>query len=123
MLNRAITAIYDEVLRPLDLRVSQLNILIVAAKLGIARPPEVCKRLQLEISTLSRNVERLYQRGWIEYLAEQDARTRPFRVTKAGLKLIEKAMPAWQEAQRHAESLLGKQGVAFLHNSAKHLTA
>lgn len=58
MLNRVITNIYDDALRPLDLKVSQMNILVAAAKMGTAGPSAVCDHLHLDISTLSRNVER-----------------------------------------------------------------
>ena len=57
LLNRVVTNFYDDALRPLGLKVSQLNILIVTAKLGLARPAQVCEILQLDTSTLSRNVE------------------------------------------------------------------
>src|SRR5438874_10618169 len=66
MLNRVITNIYDNALRPLDLKVSQMNILVAAAKMGTARPLEVCQYLHLDVSTLSRNVERMKARGWLE---------------------------------------------------------
>ena len=45
MLNRVVTNIYDEALRPLGVKASQLNILVVTARLGLARPADVCKRL------------------------------------------------------------------------------
>src|SRR4051812_22520018 len=35
LLNRVVTNIYDDALRPLDLKVSQMNILVAAAKLGV----------------------------------------------------------------------------------------
>ena len=38
LLNRVVTKFYDDALRPLGLKVSQLNILIVTARLGLARP-------------------------------------------------------------------------------------
>jgi hypothetical protein len=41
MLNRVVTNIYDDALRSLDLKVSQMNILVAAAKMGAARPIEV----------------------------------------------------------------------------------
>jgi hypothetical protein len=59
LLNRVVTNLYDDALRPLGLKVSQLNILIVTAKLGLARPAQVCDVLQLDASTLSRNVKPL----------------------------------------------------------------
>jgi DNA-binding MarR family transcriptional regulator len=119
LLNRVVTGFYDEALRPLGLKVSQLNILIVTAKLGLARPARVCEILQLDTSTLSRNVKPLQAHGWLEIVPEKDARAQPFRLTAQGKRLIEKAVPAWQEAQRQATGLLGDEGVALLDKVAK----
>jgi DNA-binding MarR family transcriptional regulator len=119
LLNRVVTSLYDDALRPLGLKVSQLNILVVVAKLGVARPAQVCEILQLDTSTLSRNVERMRARGWLEVVAERDARSQPFRLTNQGKKLIEKAIPAWEKAQRQASDLLGSEGTALLNRVAK----
>jgi DNA-binding MarR family transcriptional regulator len=96
-----------------------LNILVVAAKLGLARPAQVCEILQLAASTLSRNVERMKAHGWLEVVPEEDARAQPFRLTPQGKRLIEKAVPAWEEAQRRAAELLGGEGIALLDKAAK----
>jgi DNA-binding MarR family transcriptional regulator len=119
LLNRVVTNFYDEALRPLGLKVSQLNILIVTAKLGLARPAQVCEILQLDTSTLSRNIKPLQAHGWLEVVPEEDARAQPFRLTTHGQRLIEKAVPAWQEAQRQAKELLGDEGIALLDKIAK----
>ena len=121
LLNRVVTNFYDDALRPLGLKVSQLNILIVTAKLGLARPAQVCEILQLDTSTLSRNVERMRAHGWLEVVPEEDARAQPFRLTAQGKRLIEKAIPAWEEAQRQATELLGDEGIALLDKAAKKL--
>src|SRR6516162_7532395 len=63
LLNRVVTNLYDDALRPLGLKVSRLNILIVTAKLGLARPAQVCEILQLDVSTLSRNVKPVQAHG------------------------------------------------------------
>src|SRR6516164_8037802 len=107
LLNRVITNLYDDALRPLGLKVSQLNILVVTAKLGLAQPATVCDILQLDTSTLSRNVERMRAKSWLEVVPGTDARTQPFRLTAQGMQLLEKAAPAWEEAQRQAAGLLG----------------
>jgi DNA-binding MarR family transcriptional regulator len=120
-LNRVVTGFYDDVLRPLGLKVSQLNILVVTAKLGLARPAQVCDILHLDTSTLSRNVKPLQAHGWLEVVPDEDARTQPFRLTPQGRRLIEKAVPAWEEAQRRAADLLGDEGVAMLDKTAKKL--
>src|SRR5881227_2083192 len=107
MLNRVITNIYDNALRPLHLKVSQMNILVAAAKMGTARPLEVCEYLHLDVSTLSRNVERMKARGWLEVVPDDDGRSQPFQLTPQGKKLLEKAVPAWSEAQRQVTAVLG----------------
>ncbi len=122
LLNRVVTNFYDDALRPLGLKISQLNILIATAKLGEARPGQVCEILQLDTSTLSRNVERMRANGWIEIVPdEQDARMQTFRLTAQGRRLIERAVPAWEAAQRQAAELLGEGGIALLEKAAKKL--
>jgi DNA-binding MarR family transcriptional regulator len=119
LLNRVITNFYDDALRPLGLKVSQLNILIVTARLGLARPAQVCEILQLDVSTLSRNIKPLQAHGWLEVVSEEDARAQPFRLTAQGKRLIEKAIPAWEKAQQQASELLGCEGIALLDKAAK----
>jgi len=122
LLNRVVTNFYDDALRPLGIKVSQLNILVVTARLGLARPAQVCDILQLDASTLSRNVERMRAQGWLEVVPDDDARTQPVRLTPQGKRLIEKAVPAWEKAQHQAAELLGNQGIALLDKAAKKLS-
>ena len=121
LLNRVVTNLYDDALRPLGLKISQLNILVVTAKLGLAQPSKVCDILQLDTSTLSRNVDRMRAKGWLEVVPGEDARTQPFRLTAQGRRLLEKAVPAWEQAQQQAGELLGEDGVALLTRTASRL--
>jgi DNA-binding MarR family transcriptional regulator len=119
MLNRVITNIYDDALRPLDLKVSQMNILVAAAKMGTARPIEVCEHLHLDVSTLSRNVERMKARGWLEVVPDEDGRSQPFRLAPPGRKLLESAIPAWGKAQQQVKKVLGDEFVEKLNRAMK----
>lgn len=119
MLNRIITGIYDDALRPLGLKASQMNALVVTSKFGVARPAEVCELLQLDTSTLSRNVERMVANGWLEVVPDEDGRSQPFRITSKGTALLEKAVPAWRQAQKKAAAILGEQGVAALNQAVR----
>lgn len=121
LLNRVITNLYDEALRPLGVKLSQGNILAVTAKLGVARPAEVCDILELDTSTLSRNVERMVSNGWIEILPDEDGRSHPFRLTTQGTRLMEKAIPAWDKAQTEAKKLLGDEGLQMLEAAIKRI--
>src|SRR6187402_583527 len=122
MLNRVITNIYDDALRSLDLKVSQMNILVAAAKMGTARPTDVCEHLHLDVSTLSRNVERMRARGWLEVVPDEDGRSQPFRLTPQGRKLLEKAVPAWSEAQQQVKKVLGNGFVEQLNQAIKRVS-
>ncbi len=120
-LNRVVSGVYDEALRPLGLKVSQMNILVVAAKIGIARPSQVCDFLHLDVSTLSRNVERMRAQNWLEVVPGDDARTQSFRLTAQGKRLLERAIPAWEKAQQQVKEMLGADAVAVLDRAAKKL--
>ena len=121
MLNRVVTNIYDDALRPLGVKASQLNILVVTAKLGLARPADVCQRLQLNTSTLSRNVERMRSRAWLEVVADDDGRAQPFQLTAEGRRLLERAMPAWKRAQEKVKKLIGADAVASIDNAVRRI--
>jgi DNA-binding MarR family transcriptional regulator len=121
LLNRVVTKVYDDALRPLGVKVSQLNVLVLAGKLGLARPAQVCDLLRLDTSTLSRSVERMRGKGWLEVVRGDDAREQPFRLTARGTRLLERAVPAYEGAQKEASKLLGEEGLALLSKLAKKL--
>lgn len=114
LLNRVVTNLYDDALRPFGVKLSQGNILAVTARLGVARPAEVCDILELDASTLSRTVERMVANGWIEILPDPDGRSHPFQLTDDGKRLMKSAIPAWERAQAQATKLLGEDGLKLL---------
>jgi DNA-binding MarR family transcriptional regulator len=120
-LNRVVTNVYDAALRPLGLKVSQLNILVVTAKLGLARPAQVCDLLHLDVSTLSRNVERMRAQNWLDVVPGTDARTQSLRLTSQGSRLLQRAIPAWEKGQQEVKELLGADVVAAIDLAAKKL--
>ena len=122
LLNRVVTNIYDDALRSLDLKVSQMNILVAAAKMGTARPSDVCVHLHLDVSTLSRNVERMKARGWLEVVPDEDGRSQPFRLTPQGRQLLETAIPAWSGAQQQVKQVLGDGVVEQLHHAMQRVS-
>lgn len=114
LLNRVVTGLYDDTLRPFGVRLSQGSVLAVTAKLGVARPAEVCEYLEMDTSTLSRTVDRMVANGWLEIVPDEDGRSQPFRLTAEGRRLLERALPAWEQAQAEAKKLLGNDGVRLL---------
>ena len=111
LLNRAVTAIYDETLRPHALKISQMSVLVTVSQMGRASPGAVGRMLHMEKSTLSRNVDRMRARGWLEAAPAEDGRATELRVTARGRRLLREVHPAWSRAQERAGEMLGDQGV------------
>ena len=121
LLTRAVTKIYNQALRPHGLTVSQMNILVAAYYIGEAKQQDICRALHLEKSTLSRDLARMRERGWVSESPGDDGRSSLLRVTAHGGKLLQKAFPAWRQAQQQATALLGEREIAALGLAAKTL--
>ena len=106
MLNRKTSRIYDDAVRPHGLRFSQMNILTVVRLHEPVAPVEVGRMLELEKSTLSRNVALMEAKGWIEVLPGE-GNSQLLRTTRKGRSLYAKAASSWRDAQRRVQSLLG----------------
>ena len=114
MANRVVTKVYDDALRPHGLKVTQMAMLVVAEDRGLIRQSQVGAELQVDDSTLSRNLERMRANGWLEEVQGEDSRVHSYRLTGAGRALLERAIPAWRGAQERAKRLLGDAGVRAL---------
>jgi DNA-binding MarR family transcriptional regulator len=117
LLTRRVTSIYNRELRPHGLTIGQMNILVVAFRLQAATQQEVSRALHLEKSTVSRDVGRMCDRGWL-IRTRNDSRAARLVVTAAGQQLLQKAFPAWGAAQKKSSVLLGSAGVASLRRLA-----
>jgi len=108
-LNRVVSAYYDDGLRPYKAKLSQINLLIIVWRFENITPSELSKIAQIDTSTLSRNLERIIARGWIQSTPSADGRSYHLSVTTDGKKMLKKIYPAWKEAQKKTEKLLGNE--------------
>lgn len=123
LLNRTVTNIFDDALRPLGVKVSQLNVLMVVAKRGRVSPGDVARRLNMEKSTVSRNVDRMRIHGWLVVSEGDSGRKQILELGAPGRRLIEKSLPLWKKAQAQTEAMLGRQGVRSIHRAANSVWA
>lgn len=106
-LDRVIMAIYDDAFRPLGLRSTQVTLLVFIAALGSPRPSDLADPMQIDPSTLSRNLDRLESLGLIRSAETEDARTRRHALTRQGRAVLRRARPIWDRCQARARDLLG----------------
>ncbi len=123
VINRVISRIYDEALRPHGMKGSQMSILAVISGFGRAEPSEICRLLQLDASTLSRNVSRMKSKGWLNADPRSDRRAHRLELTANGERIIEEAFSSWQEAQNKVTSALGEENMAVIRKVARTLRA
>jgi DNA-binding MarR family transcriptional regulator len=123
LLNRIVTKAYDDGLRPLGLRTAQQTILVAISLMKTPTPTQIERRLSLEKSTVSRNVERMQRRGWVEFVSGEDGRSHHLKLTPKGEKLLRESTTAWARAQKKMTVLVGKDGVAGLSRILSALTA
>jgi len=107
VLNRVVSGIYNDALRPHGAQVGQMNIMIVTEKFGAPTPSDICRVLRMDRSTVSRNVDRMKKNGWLKTVPAKDGRSYTLRVTVRGKQKIAAVHPAWRDAQERVKNLLG----------------
>lgn len=98
-INRMVTRLYDEALRPLGLTVNQLNILATIVSRGPIAPGQLGQMLGMEKSTISRTIDRMQKRSWIEIGPGKDKRSQLLKATPQGRQLLLTAAPIWHDLQ------------------------
>ncbi|WP_067683846.1 MarR family winged helix-turn-helix transcriptional regulator [Nocardia miyunensis] len=118
LISRALTSLYDSALAGHGVTLAQVNLLAALGMVGPCPPSKLGDVLQLERSTVSRNVNLLLNRGWIEALSSDAKGVRELALTRNGRAKIESVLPEWRQAQRDAAQLLGARGVDAVHEIA-----
>lgn len=110
--NRVITNLYERALNPLDIKVSQAAILVFLSVRGESSPADIGRILQMEKSTVSRNVGRMRRKGWLEVANRGEGLLQGIKVTPKGRKVLVAFHVKWVKAQKAARKLLGEEGVS-----------
>jgi DNA-binding MarR family transcriptional regulator len=113
--SRLVTRHYEAFVAPTGLKITQYSLLSYVVKLGPLRAGELAAAMQLDASTLTRNLRPLLQQGWVQMHPGDDARSRVIDATEAGRALRAQAQQAWKHAQLALNERLGTARVAALH--------
>jgi DNA-binding MarR family transcriptional regulator len=114
-LNRMVTRHYDRYVAESGLKNTQYALLSHVVRLGPIRPGDLARRMQMDASTLTRNMQPLVAQGWLKIGAGDDARSRLVEATEAGHAKQAEGQRAWKAAQLALNERLGVERVATLH--------
>jgi len=104
---RALSQLYDEAMRPTGLRGTQFTILQALSLTGEITQGDLGEVLATDSTTLTRTLDILGRRGWIGKRQGKDRRERWLRLTPAGQKQFNSALPYWQKIQDRLQRQMG----------------
>lgn len=126
-LSRIITRVYDDALRPLGITASQFTLLTQLAQQDGITAVEIGHSLDIEKSTLSRNLKRLLKDGHITMDPPAGRRGRGLHLTPKGEMVIQQGYPVWRDAQTRTIRVMGPESRstldAFLNQAEKFAAA
>lgn len=121
MASRALTAVYDEHLKPSGLTSNQLAVLWPIVAMEPTPMSEIARNVVMDKTTVSRNVAGLQALGLVEIQPGDDARLRLVSTTAKGRHAFALAMPAWESAQEAVAKTFGKMRFASLVKESRKL--
>jgi DNA-binding MarR family transcriptional regulator len=117
-LARRVTQLYDRVLAPSGLRVTQYSLIAHARRRETFDPPtvtELARKLFTDRTTLTRNLKPLVEAGFIKVGSGPDERSKAVIVTPKGEDAYQAARPLWKAAQTLLHERTGASHLAALH--------
>jgi DNA-binding MarR family transcriptional regulator len=111
-----VTRHYDQYLAGTGLKNTQYSLLSYLVALGPIKPNELARHMQMDASTLTRNMQALIAQGWATTSSGDDARSRLLQATQAGRSKRAEGQRAWKKAQLALNARLGEERVAAMHD-------
>ncbi len=113
--SRRLSQVYDDFMAPTGLRSTQFSLLSRLHKLGPVSINALAAEMDLDRTTLGRNVLPLQRDGLIAIEADEaDKRSKQVRLTALGAERLAQARGPWAKAQAAFERQFGKERAAML---------
>jgi DNA-binding MarR family transcriptional regulator len=119
---QTLTEVYDRVLAPSGLKVTQY-VLLESILEGEAEPSmtDLAQKLGSDRSTIGRNARILVRDGLVSLSKGSDRREHTVHVTQKGRETVSLARPLWQKAQTAVEDTLGQDQLKTLKTLLSHV--
>jgi DNA-binding MarR family transcriptional regulator len=105
--SRRISALYDEALAPHGINIAQFSAIRTINRNAPISLTELGDRMDLDRSTVGRNMKVLERRGLVASETGKDQREALLSLTPEGRALLERTDPIWEEVQNRIEDRLG----------------
>lgn len=110
-LHRLLNSAYQQKINPFGLRGSMLSILFIIGKRKDVNQKMIADALVLDQSTISRDLRKLVQKGWVVISKGADSRNSQLALTDLGYQLLEEVTPVWEALQAKITTLLGEYNI------------
>ncbi|MDE2298559.1 MAG: winged helix-turn-helix transcriptional regulator [Burkholderiales bacterium] len=114
-LSRRVSQHFDRIVGSTGLKTTQYSLLSHIVRLAPVRPGDLAAHMEMDASTLTRNLQPLVAQGWVVVGPGDDGRSRCVTVTPAGRAKRAQAQREWKRAQLALNERLGVANVARLH--------
>jgi DNA-binding MarR family transcriptional regulator len=111
---RRATAMYDSVLEPLGLKLTQYGVLARLDRLIHCSLGELAKACDLDVTSMSRGLRPLIANGWVKSGRGKDDRTNRYELTAEGKQVVRKAFVLWKKAQIRMHKIIEPEHVRAL---------
>src|SRR4030042_2689090 len=85
---RAVTKLYEEMLRPIGLRATQFSLLMATRVMGPVTVVKLAQVMVMDRTTLTRNLRILGKRGLITINPGEDRREKEINLTAVGMEVL-----------------------------------
>jgi DNA-binding MarR family transcriptional regulator len=113
-LARKLSSLYDNLLSPEDLTITQYSLLANIERAGQLSHTVLAEKVGMERTTLTRNLRPLTRARWVAAATGQDRRQHLLQLTAAGRRKLVRSLPWWEEAQRQFLSQIGTESLQEL---------
>ena len=105
--SRRMIAFYDETIAPVGVNIAQFSLMRSIARVEPVTLTALGRRVELDRSTIGRNIRVLERMGFVKTKDGEDQREATVALTRKGEQVIAKGAPLWEKAQARIEAVLG----------------
>src|SRR5258707_12940420 len=111
---RKLSSLYDALLSPEDLTITQYSLLADIERAGQLSPAVLAEEVGMERTTLTRNLRPLTRAKWVTAGTGEDRRQHLLQLTAAGRRKLVRCLPLWEEAPRQFLAQIGTESLQEL---------